>query len=91
MSATPLKSERIDVRTTAAAKDILQRAAAAAQKNVSEFLLDAGLTAAQEALADRRVFVLDSARWRTFLAALDRPVRKKPRLAKLLTVPSVLE
>ena len=91
MSPSPLKSERIDVRTTAAAKDILQRAAAAAHKNVSEFLLDAGLTMAAEALAARRVFTLDEAQWRAFQASLDRPVRKKPRLAKLLAEPSVLE
>ncbi len=91
MPRTSLKSERIDVRTSAAAKDLLQQAAAAAHKNVSEFLLDAGLSAAAETLADRRVFVLDDAKWRAFQAALDRPVRKKPRLAKLLAEPSVLE
>lgn len=91
MPRTSLKSERIDVRASAAAKDLLQQAAAAAHKNVSEFLLDAGLSAAAETLADRRVFVLDDAKWRAFQAALDRPVRKKPRLAKLLAEPSVLE
>jgi len=91
MPGASLKSERIDVRTTAAAKDLLRQAAAAAHKNVSEFLLDAGLRAAAEALADRRVFVLDEGQWRKFQAALDRPVRKKPRLAKLLSEPGVLE
>lgn len=91
MTATKLKTERIDIRTTAAAKETLQRAAAMAQKNVSEFLLDAGLAAATDALADRRVFALDEAHWQAFLRALDRPVQKKPRLAKLLTEPSVLE
>ena len=91
MPTTAFKTERIDVRTTTEAKDLLQRAASAAHKNVSEFLLDAGLTAAAETLADRRVFVLDDAKWRAFQAALDRPVRKKPRLAKLLSEPSVLE
>ena len=91
MPRPPLKSERIDVRASAAAKDVLQRAAAAAHKNVSEFLLEAGLTAAAETLADRRVFVLDDAKWRAFQAALDRPVRIKPRLAKLLSDRSVPE
>jgi len=91
MSATALKTERIDIRTTTAAKDILQRAAAVAQKNVSEFLLDAGLVAASNTLADRRVFALDDAQWRAFQEALDRPVQHKPRLAKLLSERSVLE
>jgi len=91
MPRPSLKSERIDVRASAAAKNLLQQAAAAAHKNVSEFLLDAGLSAAAETLADRRAFVLDDAKWRAFQAALDRPARKKPRLAKLLSEPGVLE
>ena len=91
MPAAKPKSERIDIRTTPAAKETLQRAAAIAHKNVSEFLLDAGLSAAAEALADRRVFTLDEVKWQEFQKALDRPVRKKPRLAKLLSEPGVLK
>ena len=86
-----LKSERIDIRTTSAAKEILQRAAAMTHKNVSEFLLDAGMAAATEALADRRLFTLDDAQWLAFHAALDRPVSDKRRLAKLLSEPSAIE
>ncbi len=91
MSAIKLKNERIDIRTTPEAKATLQRAATIARKNVSEFLLEAGLIAAAETLADRRLFVLDDARWAAFDAALDRPVRRKPRLAKLLAKSSALE
>ncbi len=91
MPATKLKTERIDIRTTTAAKETLQRAAAIAHKNVSEFLLDAGIAAATDALADRRIFALDDAQWRAFQKALDRPVRSKPRLAKLLSEPSVVK
>jgi uncharacterized protein (DUF1778 family) len=91
MPAAKLKTERIDIRTTTAAKETLQRAAAIAHKNVSEFLLDAGIAAATDALADRRIFALDDAQWRAFQKALDRPVRSKPRLAKLLSEPSVLK
>jgi uncharacterized protein (DUF1778 family) len=86
-----LKSERIDIRTTPAAKDTLQRAAAMTHKNVSEFLLEAGLAAASEALADRRIFPLDDAQWRAFQAALDRPITPKPGLARLLSEPSAIE
>src|SRR3989338_582054 len=84
------KSTRIDVRAAASVKATLQRAAATTNKSVSEFLLDAGLAAA-EALADRRHFVLDEARWKAFLKALDRPAVERPRLKKLLTTPSVIE
>lgn len=89
--STPLKSERIDIRTTPEAKEALQRAATLARKNVSEFLLDAGLAAASEALMDRRTFILSDEKWQEFEAALDAPVQPKPRLARLLSEPSVLE
>lgn len=91
MAQIETKSERIDIRTTRVTKDLLQLAAAVTHKNVSEFLLDVGLAAATETLADRRVFVLDDRQWDAFMAALDRPVQAKPRLARLLSEPSVLE
>jgi uncharacterized protein (DUF1778 family) len=47
--------------------------------------LDAGVTAANQALADRRHFVLNEEQWQAFQDALDRPVQAKPRLKKLLT------
>jgi uncharacterized protein (DUF1778 family) len=45
----------------------------------------------EDALPDRRVFRLDDTQWCAFLAALDRPVVSKPRLARLLIERSVLE
>lgn len=92
MTASQLsKSERIDVRASSAVKQLLQEAARASHKNVSEFLLDAGVSAAIQALADRRQFALDDDAWRAFQAALDRPVQHKPRLEKLLNEPRVLD
>lgn len=84
------KSERIDVRASSPVKQLLQEAARACHKNVSEFLLDAGVTAANQALADRRQFVLNDDQWQAFQEALDRPVQAKPRLKKLLSEPGVL-
>lgn len=78
------KTERIDVRASTPVKQMLQEAARACHKNVSEFLLDAGVTAAALTLADRRRFVLGAAEWQAFQAALDRPVQSKSRLKKLL-------
>lgn len=72
-------------------KELLKKAAAAAHKNVSEFLLDAGMNAAHETLAGRQIYRLDESRWQEFQQALDRPVTPKPRLAKLLSEFSVLE
>ena len=85
------KTERIDVRASGAVKQLLQEAARASHKNVSEFLLDAGITAANQALADRRHFVLSDVQWDEFQRALDRPVQAKPRLQNLLSKPGVLD
>ena len=85
------KSERIDVRTSHPVKQLLQEAARACHKNVSEFLLDAGVTAANQALADRRHFVLNDEQWQAFQQALNAPPQSLPRLKKLMTEPGLLD
>ncbi|MCY4388700.1 MAG: DUF1778 domain-containing protein [Desulfurellaceae bacterium] len=91
MSIAEAKSERIEVRTTPRMKTLLQRAATASHKSVTEFLLEAGMSAAEDALINRRLFRLDDEQWQMFQDALDRPVTEKPRLARLLAGKSVLE
>jgi len=91
MPAAVPKTERIGIRVSAAVKDTLQMAALQVNKTVSQFLLDAGLTAAAEALEVRRSFVFDRERWNAFLRTLDRPPRTKPKLARLLARRSALE
>lgn len=85
------KTERIDVRASTTVKQLLQEAAHACHKNVSEFLLDAGITAANQALADRRQFILNDAQWEAFAQALDAPPQTLPRLKKLMTEPGILD
>jgi len=89
-TAAPSKSERIDVRASMPVKQLLQKAAQAAHKNVSEFLLDAGIVAANQTLADRLRFELPPEQWAAFQAALDQPVSAKPKLKKLLNEPGLL-
>ena len=87
MAITPDgRSERVDLRMTPTAKRTLQRAAAVANKSVSEFLLDSSLSAAFETLANRRVFQLDEAQWAAFMAELDLPPRDNPRLRRLMAI-----
>ncbi len=78
------RSERVDLRMTPAAKRTLQQAATVKNKTLTEFLLDTGLNAAFDALADRRVFQLDAKRWDAFMVALAKPPKNNPRLRKLL-------
>jgi uncharacterized protein (DUF1778 family) len=84
------KSERIDVRASTPVKQLLQEAARVAHKNVSEFLLDAGIHAANQTLAERTRFALSEDQWLAFHTALDQPVRAKPKLKKLLSEPGLL-
>lgn len=90
-SAAIAKTERIDVRANLPVKQLLQEAARACHKSVSEFLLDAGITAANQTLVDRRRFELDDAVWQTFQQVLDRPVQTNSRLKQLLTEPGLLD
>jgi uncharacterized protein (DUF1778 family) len=85
------KDERLDLRLSAAAKTLLQRAAAARHKSLSEFVIDSSLSAAAEALADRRELLLNDEQWQAFVAALDAPDRARPELDRLLREPSVFE
>jgi uncharacterized protein (DUF1778 family) len=90
-TATMSKTERIDVRANVTVKQLLQDAARTCHKSVSEFLLDAGITAANQTLADRRRFELDETQWLSFQQALDRPVQAvNIRMKTLLTEPGVL-
>ncbi|MFA7241092.1 MAG: DUF1778 domain-containing protein [Sulfuricellaceae bacterium] len=78
------KTQRVDLRISPAAKEMIQAAAQVQDKTVSEFLLDSGLASAAETLADRRLFMLDDAQWQAFQAALDAPPRTRSRLARLM-------
>ena len=82
---------RLELRLTPAAKALLKRAAAASGRTVSGYLLDQGISAATEMLAERRDFALPARQYDAFLARLDAPAKPRPRLEKLLRTPSVLE
>jgi uncharacterized protein (DUF1778 family) len=90
-SSARRRDDRLEVRLTPKAKSLLKRAASAQRKTVSAFVLESGLTAAAEALADRQDFRLSARQYDAFVAALDAPTKPKPRLDKLLKLPSILE
>jgi uncharacterized protein (DUF1778 family) len=85
------RTEKLDLRLTPRAKRVLQSAASAANRSVSEFVLESALARAEETLPDRQHFGLDAEQWTAFLKALDAPPRPLPRLKKLLQSPSVFE
>ena len=91
MSSHQTRSEKLDLRLTRQAKRALQAAAAASHRSVSEFVLESALARADEALADRHTFNLNSTQWQAFMAALDAPPRPLPHLERLLKEPGFFD
>ncbi len=85
------KSERLNLRLTAAQDAVLRRAAEARGEAVSEYVLRHAVEAAEIDLADRRVFILEDKKWRRLQQALDRPPRPAARLRRLMSERSILE
>ena len=91
MTATTLRTEKLDLRLSAADKQALQSAAAAERRSVSDFVLGSALSRAEEMLAARRHFGLTDKKWQAFKAALDAEPRELPRIKKLFAKASVFE
>jgi len=85
------KGTRLNLRASADQKRRIRTAADRLGVSASSFVLDSATAKAEEVLADSTEFVLPEAQWKLFVEALERPVRIKSRLRKLLTEPSVLE
>ena len=85
------RSERLNVRVTGEQARLIRLAARETQATVSSFLVQSACLRAEEALASQKQIVYNAKQWQAFLSMLDRPVKEKPRLRKLLTEASVLE
>lgn len=88
---TIVKEERIEVRLASAEKERIRQAAILSHLNISEFVLRAVRSVADETLASQTRFVLSEDQMNAFYAALDQPAQSIPRLRELLKKPSVFE
>ena len=76
---TVARTEKLDLRLTPKAKRVLQSAATATKRSVSEFVLESALARAEETLPDRRRFGLDAQQRRTrALPREQRPEQQYP-------------
>lgn len=91
MSARAVRTEKLDLRLSSAAKRRLEAAASVASRSLSAFVLESALSHADHTLADRRSFVLSKAKWSAFQRALDAPTRSLPRLQRVLTEPGFFD
>lgn len=72
---TPVKrkDDVIQIRASAEAKAVLNRAATLRGQKLSEFMLESARRQAEETILDQRTFFLDDDAHRRFVALLDRP------------------
>jgi uncharacterized protein (DUF1778 family) len=87
----PLRDNKVQLRMRPLQKQVISRAAELKQTTLTNFMLEHAFEAAQNILADQAHFYLSPEKWKEFVAALDAPPRKLPKLHKLLTEPSVFD
>ncbi len=90
MSTIPAR-ETLNIRIKAADRGLIDRAAELTGKTRTDFILDATRRAAEEAILDRTLFVLDQEAYDKFVARLDEPPRENERLRRLLQTPAPWE
>ena len=87
----PAARETINLRVASDQKALIDRAAARLGKSRTEFMLDSAREAAENALLDQRLFLLDDALYADFLARLDAPAAPSEGLRKILSTQSPWE
>jgi uncharacterized protein (DUF1778 family) len=91
MPSPSSRSEKLDIRITPEAKQILQQAAKQRHTTISQFVLESALDSASTVLAERSRLILNAEQWEAFMVALDAPPRHHPRMERLLNEPSILD
>ncbi len=79
------RSARLGLRSSEAQLAVLRRAADAAHKSLTDFILDSACLAAEQTLLDQRLFMASSQDYQAFLDLLDRPVRSNAGLKDLFS------
>ena len=78
------KRDTLNLRIKPELRGLIDRAAELSGKNRTDFVLDAARRAAEDALWDRTVFVVNAKAYAKFLVRLDAPPRPNARLRRSL-------
>jgi len=79
------RSARLGLRATPRQEAVLRRAADAAHKSLTDFILDSACLAAEQTLLDQRIFMVSGQQYEAFLALLDRPEQDNAGLRELFS------
>ncbi len=74
----------INLRANPWQRTLIDQAAETLGKNRSDFMLEAACRAAEKAVLDRRLFLLDEKAYKRFTAALDKSPAGNSKLRRLL-------
>lgn len=88
-TAKPTKPRRetLNLRIAPAERTLIDRAAQAAGKTRTDFILEAARRAAEDALLDRAVPAVGTKAFAAFLARLDAPAQPNAQLRKTMQAP----
>ncbi len=82
---SPAKRETLNLRVKPEDRELITRAARLLGKTRTEFLLEAGRSAAQDALLDRTLFNVSPQDYARFVERLDAPPAPNERLRRMMT------
>ena len=82
------RNRRLELRTTADERDLIDRVAAATSTGLTEFVVGSAIEAARRVLADRDQFELDPSAAQAWEELNARPARELPGLRRLMERPS---
>lgn len=85
------KSARLGLRATPVQEAMLRRAAEAAHKSLTEFILDSACATAEQTLLDQRLFMVSGSQYQTLLDMLEQPPQENQGLRDLFAKPAPWE
>lgn len=83
-TSTVRRSDNINIRVTPDTLGLIDRAARVTGKTRTDFIVDTVTQAAEDAVLDQRLFLLDDKQWTEFMTALDAPAQPSKKLKTLL-------
>ena len=79
------RSARLGLRATPEQERVLRRAADAAHKSLTDFILESACQAAEQTLIDQRLFVVSGDQAQSLLDLLERPAKDNAGLRDLFS------
>jgi len=79
------RSARLGLRATQEQEAVLRRAAEAAHKSLTDFILDSACLAAEQTLLDQRLFMVSGAQFSSLMDLLDQPEQANQGLRDLFS------